>query len=534
MILSVSSQRNDNLDCLENSYSSISRYYGRGYECALANSWSFRYERHSGHSIGACLQTESEFSFSMLEQNHGVRAHFHSCRIKDAATLLKEELRAAKPSVFELKSSCIPWDTNYNRHETPYEHAIIATGWDSLTQSFICTDSWYGCEGEKVSIEEWIGERIPVTTFTVIGKELVPDVRGLLSKSLNHFERGSGASDPFSAMRKLAEDIRSMDLKAEFNGYRPLLPPYGPPISNHLYTISNNRKKFSVYLDYLSEQDWHGKNALKEIAIDFKILAEKWKIITGMFYKAFCNGAEESGLLKRISLKVQETADLEEQLYKLLTGVLQYAPHVTRQKPVLRPVLRSCETFELAPWFNNTAFGSLNGGHQADFTGTGEFFLSEDIPEDRGIQVGMVEFLFPEVDGFKPDNLSCRGQKIPVHVENPIVGFLSFLGCGEWGCPFESLIVHYEDMDSEQLPVKVTDWEATKPMFSESAAYSGRCAKNENGVIQPLNHKVFIYAYHFELTKRKKIQCIELPDCPNLHLFALSAGYELSQRNFRR
>lgn len=35
LILSVSSQRNDNLDCLENSYSSISRYHGRGYECAL-------------------------------------------------------------------------------------------------------------------------------------------------------------------------------------------------------------------------------------------------------------------------------------------------------------------------------------------------------------------------------------------------------------------------------------------------------------------------------------------------------------------
>lgn len=47
MILSVSSQRNDNLDCLENSYSSVSRYHGRGYECTLANSWSFRYERHS-------------------------------------------------------------------------------------------------------------------------------------------------------------------------------------------------------------------------------------------------------------------------------------------------------------------------------------------------------------------------------------------------------------------------------------------------------------------------------------------------------
>ncbi|AIQ31437.1 hypothetical protein P40081_27190 [Paenibacillus sp. FSL P4-0081] len=525
LILSVPFQRNDNLDCLENSYASIGRYYGRGYECALANSWSFRYERHPGQSIGECLQTENNFSFSMLEQYHGVRAHVHSCPINDAVTLLQEELRAGKPSVIELKSSCIPWDTNYTRHETPYEHAIIATGWDSLTQSFICTDSWYGCEREKISVKEWVGERIPVTTFMISGKEAVPDVRDLLNKSLNHFERGSGENHPFSAMKKLAEDIRSLDLKAEFNGYRPLLPPYGPPISNHLYTISNNRKKFSVYLGYLSEQEWHGRNALKEIASDFKVLAEKWKIITGVFYKAFFTGAEESGLLKRISLKVQETADLEERLYNLITGVLQYAPDVTRQKPQQRPTLNNCETFELAPWFNNTAFGSIIGGHQADFTGTGDFFLSEDIPGDRCIQAGVVEFLFPEADGFKPDNISCRGQMIPVHFEKPIVGFLSILGCGEWGCPFESLIVHYEDMDSEQISVKVTDWEATKPMFGESSIYSGRCAKNENGVIQPLNHKVFIYDYHFKLTKLKKIQYIELPDCSNLHLFALSAGY---------
>ncbi len=225
LILSVSSQRNDNLDCLENSYASLSQYYGRGFECALAYSWSFRYELRSGHSIGSCLQSDNEFSFLLLEQNHGVRALVHSCRIEDAATLLKDELRAAKPSILELKSSCIPWDTNYKRHDTPYEHAIIATGWDSLTESFICTDSWYGRAEEKVSVEEWIGERLPVTTFTVIGKESMPDVRDLLSKSLNHFERESCGSDPFSDMRHLAEDILSMDMSTEFNGYLPLLPP---------------------------------------------------------------------------------------------------------------------------------------------------------------------------------------------------------------------------------------------------------------------------------------------------------------------
>lgn len=130
MIFSVSSQRNDKLDCLENSYSSISRYHGRGYEYALENSWSFRYERHSGHSIGVCLQTESEFSIYMLEQNHGVRAHVHSCRIKDAVTLLKDELRAAKPSVFELKSSCIPWETEFGLE-------LESTEWEDLKSSTV-------------------------------------------------------------------------------------------------------------------------------------------------------------------------------------------------------------------------------------------------------------------------------------------------------------------------------------------------------------------------------------------------------------
>ncbi len=99
------------------------------------------------------------------------------------------------------------------------------------------------------------------------------------------------------------------------------------------------------------------------------------------------------------------------------------------------------------------------------------------------------------------------------------------LGSGEWGCPFEALTVHYDDMDFERIAVKMTDWEATKPMFGELRAYTGRCAKKENGVIHPLKHEVSIYAYHFELSKRKKIRFIELPDCPNLHVFALSVGY---------
>jgi hypothetical protein len=42
LIFSVVSQRVDNLDCLENSYSSIGRSQGRDYEYTLVNSWPFR------------------------------------------------------------------------------------------------------------------------------------------------------------------------------------------------------------------------------------------------------------------------------------------------------------------------------------------------------------------------------------------------------------------------------------------------------------------------------------------------------------
>ncbi len=132
-------------------------------------------------------------------------------------------------------------------------------------------------------------------------------------------------------------------------------------MSNNIYTISNNRKKFSVFLNFLSEQEWHGNNALKEVAGDFKNLAEKWKILTGMFYKSFYIGTEDTSLLKRISLKVQETADLERQLYKSLTGVLKYGQAVGQQKPLLSPDVTRCETLDVEEWFNNIAFGSKIG-----------------------------------------------------------------------------------------------------------------------------------------------------------------------------
>src|SRR5690606_22675587 len=131
-----------------------------------------------------------------------------------------------------LKSSCIPWDTHYSQHETPYTHAIIATGWDSSIQSFICTDSWYEYQEKQLPINDWVGESIPVVTFSVVGKEPAADVHNLLRQSLNNFESQSGVNDSFSSMRTLAEDLLSMDLNAEIAGYPPLPPPFGSPISN--------------------------------------------------------------------------------------------------------------------------------------------------------------------------------------------------------------------------------------------------------------------------------------------------------------
>src|SRR5690606_21703956 len=153
----------------------------------------------------------------------------------------------------------------------------------------------------------------------------------------------------------------------------------------------------------------------------------------------------------------------------------------------LDPDMERCEIFKMESWFNTIAFGSRNGGHQADFTGTGDLFLSEDTASDRIIQVGAMQLLFPETNAFKRDNISCCGQKIPVDLEIPDVSFLTILGCGEWGSPSENFIIYYEDSDSEVISIKVTDWTASTPMYNEKAAYSGRFAKQHNGVVQILN-----------------------------------------------
>lgn len=75
---------------MENAYASVCGYHGRGYESALANFWTFRYERDSSQTIGEALQTINEFDFSFLEQNHVVRADVNFFSINDAVTFLKK------------------------------------------------------------------------------------------------------------------------------------------------------------------------------------------------------------------------------------------------------------------------------------------------------------------------------------------------------------------------------------------------------------------------------------------------------------
>lgn len=174
---------------------------------------------------------------------------------------------------------------------------------------------------------------------------------------------------------------------------------------------------------------------------------------------------------------------------------------------------------DLSNYFNNNAFHSTESKDcSADFTGTGHYFLSHNAPSGQTVSLKKIKFIFPEVTDNNFNNVSCENQVIHVPV-GEYKGIL-LMGSSEWGSFIEQISVQYVDGSSDNIQVNFSDWASKTPMYDEIPMWGGKIYNKYEGITY--NDDFNLFAIERSIPEKKEVISITLPDCPNMHIFAVT------------
>jgi amino acid adenylation domain-containing protein len=519
----------DYLTCFEDILVTVAEWAGYHYELYFAGAWSFIFDSENyrrDQNVGRWLKVSSVDGDSELVLRHGLQMIWgEAASLPDLIEVIRTELDNNWPVVVSMDSFVCPWDWNFQKlHNT---HSFLISGMDDHTGLLYCCDGFYQTCATIPKEELMKGLKGEYGLFRFAGPAHISvNWREILEEALAKLQTGGAAGTAFDSMRSLAEILAPTDLQNEIRGHEGNL--FEAPLVKNLEHITYGRRKFAKLLDYFGEET--GLGELLELAEALREAASQWANIRALLVKeAF---SQDNIFKNRAIPKIRAIADLEEELAMRLAQVCRnkvhtpgnfsnrYHTYPSQKKAEERASTGKMVMADLTPYFNNKAFGDgISAECPADLTGTGIYFLKKNIPRHDIWKIGAMEFKFPVLENQVYDNVSCNGQQI--RIENEGQQKLMILGCSEWGSFSDKLTIHYVGGQSETLYVKFSDW-LYKPMFGESLAWEGKAVEKIGSGAQLRGGKVYLSAHLYDLKLRNKIDYIQLPDCPGMHIFAIS------------
>jgi hypothetical protein len=308
------------------------------------------------------------------------------------------------------------------------------------------------------------------------------------------------------------------------------------PLVWGLINVSRGRKSIGLAVSYIGERFDHPR--FNQLATQLKAAAEEWDSIRASLLKLNYMKVIPNGFKEKIVGQLRQLAESERSMAadfirdilgeniraeSVEQSVLRMPPSIeintAAQQDALDDLLcLKAVPVRLAELCNNNGVGYLRSSASLTCMDDSEHFLLEQGQEgcfwsDEAFR----EFMMNEPSRGKDDNVSCFGQRI--EFEPDFYAGASFIGCSEWGSFEETITIHYEDGTSQQAAFAFTDWHAETPEYGERIIWQGRTASYfRTNDYSHDGRKLYQRSIAFDPTK--KISSIELPICPNIHLFA--------------
>ena len=118
------------------------------------------------------------------------------------------------------------------------------------------------------------------------------------------------------------------------------------------------------------------------------------------------------------------------------------------------------------------------------------------------------------------DNISCLGQEI--YFQNDKYNEIMLLGSCEFGSFREDILLYQDDELKQKLQVCFTDW-VLAPEFGEEILWQGKMLiKEGKGYGFSKVYSTHLLGQRYFIQGNHEINKIKLPECPNMHIFAIS------------
>ncbi len=525
--------------CLDDTIATVAKYYRIEYRFAYPETWNFLYTPWSENEY---LKFSDRIGTENVKERYGFVEKYHRikmnrCETEDVCEILRavrEELSAKRPVSIRMDSYCLPWDALYQRGHTNHVCMPVevneSLGYIKVIDPFnMLVDLQFPIS----LLQEASGFYI---TYAVDREQNSSfDRRGVFGEIIGNLLRGKDNKNAFHRMRTFAEDfLRYFDPAVE------LAESCGQfawrPLHYSMIDMAFGRSLFHITMKYMAEADESAE--MDELTVCFRRMISKWNIVIAMLQRTFrmqdkalppserrAFSTDSGRVIRSVYKLLAEEADYEEKTAERLLDILK-SPGKTH--PVYgrkntqgggKTEGSGCVCLDLKQHFNNKAFDSMEPCHGADFTGHGEFILADGFPEQTLWKTGDMAFQLAEVRKPEEDNISCTGQVVAF--EPVRCGKISFLTAAEWGNYFEPVRLMNTGGEELEINLGVSDF-AFATRYGEKTVWVGKSAGMSDGKVQIMQQEAKLFLVTCDLGGICEISGIRLPDCSNIHIFAIT------------
>lgn len=510
--------------CMDDIIATISKYYSRPYELMYIQSWNFNLRNNDEKCIlGEKIEISNFNRFQLLKKYHNISLEKHNFNdINELIFIIENELARNAPIAIHFDAFYCPWDNCQNVMHN--QHMCLVVGIDLVNNTLLITDPYYLVKERVVSID-LISKASKFYYLIDVKDCAVQDYNyyELLNDLVLNLKVKNEHKSIFSQIRQFADDILMyFDSRSNLIISEDI---YNNKTFEHISNVIFGRGLFYTTLKYISRKE--NLMELFNLTDNFKIMISNWNTINSLFTKAFF----EKNLRKysdRLYKKIIEEADYEENTANCILEIINRGnidelftnEHYNSQDYNNQDL--DTIFLELEPYYNNKGFGSQTCASSANLTGMCEFLVDENILSACIMGKSNIKFRFPIVNSMEKayDNISCSSQFIqlsPINCKK-----ISFLGCSEYGSYYNIVNITYTDGFNENIKIGFSDL-AFEPIYNEHIFWKGRtaCYSNDDK-LEILQNNAKIYAISIPLQHNGLIHGIRLPDCGNIHIFAIS------------
>ncbi|OZV12994.1 hypothetical protein CIW83_05460 [Tissierella sp. P1] len=521
MLSDISIEQIDGFSCIDAVISGVSKWIDTDYLLMFGDSWGFQYSRefnNDGRLSG--LSHNSYRKLELLRIYCGIDIiEKDISNIYKVIDIIKSELSNNRPVILMINTFWCPWDIiNYQKNNI--NHWLLAVDFDSDTNKIKCIDS------EKAKAGMWLDSshfNKGIIKYYLIKHDLPVkkiNINDILKNAFLRLEDESIGINRFNEMIYFSEDIINIfDIVKETEKFTDR--PDASPFFRELYEIASGRNKFAMLLE---SYDMDNIPEITLIIRKLKELNNMWMAVFGMLLKAYY--IKEKGLMyKKISDKILFISEEEQKLAFFIKDYLDRGKSDRILKDLneyinYNKVIKEHIIIDLYEHFDNKGLGLKEKIYDfAELSNPKRIMVIDEVKDVDVINISNMKFKFSYVHR-KKDNIICKGQKIAI--DNIKANYIMFLSCSEYGNYNEEIKVYFSNGKSEDIKFVVSSWGNKLSKYDEVKALDGKLGQQINGKWEILDNRTSLFAKCYKLKTNGNVCCIELPNCLNIHIFAIT------------